>query len=89
MLKPHRPGGVRHVIEVAALARRIDPRVEDPPTLPEDPVRAAWEAAAVAPLGPLDAQRVLEAASAGERLSALEAFLAEQAAALRFRIGPD
>lgn len=75
--------------EVAALARRIDPRVEDPPTLPEDPVRAAWEAAAVAPLGPLDAQRVLEAASAGERLFALEAFLAEQAAALRFRIGPD
>lgn len=79
----------KRLTEVVGLARRIDPRVVDPPALPDDPVRASWEAAAIAPLGPLDAQRVLETASARERLELLESLLADHAAALRFRIGPD
>ena len=79
----------QRLVEVAALARRFDPRVEEPAPLSPDPVRASWEAAAVAPLGPLDAQRVLETRSADDRLAALEALLAEHAAALRFRLGPE
>src|SRR5262249_25099231 len=72
---------------VADLARQLEPRVPEPPTLDPDPARASWEAAAVAPIGPLDAQRVLEAASAGERLSLLATMLAERAEELRARLG--
>ncbi|MFM7225438.1 MAG: LON peptidase substrate-binding domain-containing protein [Actinomycetota bacterium] len=82
------PRVAARLAEVAALARQFDPRVADPPSLADDPVRASWEAAAIAPLGPLDAQRVLETESAEARLAVLEALLAEHAAALRFRLGP-
>ena len=75
--------------EVAELARRFDPRVGDPPALATDPVQASWEAAAIAPLGPLDAQRLLETAAAADRLAVLEALLADHAAALRFRLGSE
>jgi Lon protease-like protein len=65
------------------LARRIDTRVSDLPEFAADPVRAAYEVAALAPLGPLDAQRVLETTSTGERLQLLEQLLTERIDDLR------
>jgi uncharacterized protein len=77
---------------LAALARRVDPRVAELPQLDDNPVRASYEAAALTPIGPLDAQRVLEAGSTGARLRMLEMLLVERAEELRARLdehGPD
>jgi Lon protease-like protein len=74
---------------VSALVRRLDPRLEEVPALDENPVRAAYEAAALAPIGPLDAQRVLEAANAATRLELLTTLLGEVADELRARIDLD
>ena len=71
---------------VADLARRLDPRVPVPPEIDADPVRASFEAAALAPIGPLDAQRVLEAENASARLALLAAMLDERAEELRARL---
>ncbi len=73
---------------VTALVRRLDPRIETP-DLDDDPVRASYEAAALAPIGPLDAQRVLEAANAATRLELLAALLDDRADELRARIDLD
>jgi Lon protease-like protein len=74
---------------VTDLARRIDPRVADAPALDADPVRASYEAAALAPIGPLDAQRVLATTDATARLGLLERLLAECAVDLRARFHLD
>jgi uncharacterized protein len=60
----------------------------DPATfaLAEDPVRAAWQLVAVAPLGPLDKQRLLEVDDHGERLAALAALAEEEATVLAYRL---
>jgi len=71
---------------VADLARRIDPRVTDLPEFDADPVRASFEAAAVAPIGPLDAQRLLAAVDAATRLDLLAVQLDERALELRARL---
>jgi Lon protease-like protein len=76
---------VEALAEIAALARRRDAGVPEPPELDEDPARASFEAAAIAPIGPLDAQRVLEAVSASERLSLLVQLLTDRADELRAR----
>jgi uncharacterized protein len=55
-------------------------------TLDEDAGRASFEAAAVAPLGPLDAQRVLELDSPMARFEALEGLLSEEARFLELRL---
>jgi Lon protease-like protein len=47
---------------------------------------AAWQAAARAPVGPVDAQRLLEAPATEERLRLLEAMLAEEVAVLAHRV---
>lgn len=54
--------------ELYALVRSREPRFVPPEPLAEDPIRAAFEAAAIAPLGSLDAQRVLEIDDPVERL---------------------
>jgi Lon protease-like protein len=51
-----------------------------------DSVRASFEAAAAAPLSPLDAQRLLELDDAGERLERLRALLVDEAAVLEHRL---
>jgi Lon protease-like protein len=51
-----------------------------------DPVQAAFQAAAAAPIGPLDAQRLLELDDPGERLAQLRDLLAEQAELLELRL---
>jgi uncharacterized protein len=55
--------------------------------LDRDPARASFEAAALAPLGPLDAQRLLELDSPGERLAELATLLEEEASFLELRLG--
>jgi len=71
---------------LAALAQERDPAVPEPPELDADPVRASFEAAAIAPIGPFDAQRVLEAADASERLSLLWALVNDRIDELRARL---
>ncbi len=54
--------------------------------LDSDPVRAAFEACAVAPIGPLDAQRILEIDEPSARLVHLLALLADAATLLELRL---
>jgi Lon protease-like protein len=54
--------------------------------LDADPVRASFEAASLAPIGPLDAQGLLELDDAGARLERLVALLTDEAAVLEFRL---
>jgi Lon protease-like protein len=69
--------------EVCALYRRSDPQVPEPPVTSDNAVQASYELAAWSPIGPLDAQRVLETAGAGDRLVLLAALLDEHARMLR------
>jgi Lon protease-like protein len=55
-------------------------------SLDADPATAAWQAAALAPLGPFDAQRVLESGPTDDRLALVAALLEEQAAVLAQRV---
>jgi Lon protease-like protein len=52
----------------------------------DDPVRASFEAAALAPLGPLDAQALLELAEPSARVTRLGELLEEEARVLEFRL---
>jgi Lon protease-like protein len=70
---------------VYELLRAVDPRVGEPPPLDDDPQRASYEAAASAPIGPLDAQRLLGIDTAGERLSLLAQLLDKRIEELRTR----
>lgn len=54
--------------------------------LDPSPEVAVWQAATMAPLGPADAQRVLEAPGAGERFRLLEEMLREEVAVLAHRV---
>jgi len=54
--------------------------------LAEDPLRASFEAAAAAPIGPLDSQRLLELDDPGERFDALAALLVDAAEVLELRL---
>jgi uncharacterized protein len=58
----------------------------DAARLADDPLRASFEAAAVAPIGPLDSQRLLELDDPGERFDALEALLVDAAEVLELRL---
>jgi uncharacterized protein len=72
---------------VLALWHQLDARV--PPNAPpasDDPVRDLYELAATSPLGPLDAQRVLEAADATARSAVLQQYLGELADDIRARL---
>lgn len=51
-----------------------------------DPATATWQAVSSAPLGPLDAQRVLETDGVAERLEMVIAMLEEEAAVLAQRL---
>jgi uncharacterized protein len=72
-----------------AVARRIDPRVADAPALDPDPTRASYEAAALAPIGPLDAQRLLATDAVGARLDLLAGMLDEHVVEVRARFDLD
>jgi Lon protease-like protein len=68
---------------VCELHRRIDPRLPDLPAIDEAPAQASYEIAALAPIGPLDAQRVLEVPNVGDRLALLADLLDDHARMLR------
>jgi len=72
--------------ELFALWSRFEPRVADVHVeLAAEPPRAAYEAAAAAPFGPLDAQRVLEVDGTAERLALVDALVREEIEVLRAR----
>jgi Lon protease-like protein len=84
---PDLPAVARDLQRVLALRAELGepvPTVEV--ALPADPVRASFEACALAGLGPLDAQRLLELDDATTRLAELRSLLLEQVAALEFRL---
>jgi Lon protease-like protein len=54
--------------------------------LPDDPVHASFEACALAALGPLDGQRLLELDDASERLRELGTLVRDEVAVLEFRL---
>jgi uncharacterized protein len=56
-------------------------------TLSDDPVTASYQAAALAPVGSLDAQRVLEIDGLGARLETVSQLLFDQAELLEARLG--
>jgi hypothetical protein len=67
---------------------RVDPRAQRVEiALSADPVQAGFEAAAIAPIGPLDAQRLLELDDATERLARLRDCLQAETEMLEFRLG--
>jgi hypothetical protein len=77
----------RELARLHALWSRLDPRVSAAGvSLDADPTRASYEAAHGAPLGPLDAQRVLEADDTEHRLELLASLLADQAVLLEARL---
>ncbi len=54
--------------------------------LDADPARASFQAAAMAPIGPLDAQQLLELDDPGARLAQLEQLLTDAVELLQFRL---
>jgi hypothetical protein len=56
-------------------------------SLADDPVRASFEAAALATVGPLDAQALLELDDVGARLARVVQLLDEELPVLEFRLG--
>lgn len=72
---------------LALAAEAGDPAAPATIELTDDPILAGHQAAAVAPLGPLDQQRLLAAVSPEVRLEQLGALLAEQIEVLELRLG--
>ncbi len=80
--------------EVQRLLRRVlalkaelgEPAGPATVVLDDDPSYAAWQATALAPLGPFDAQRVLESGAADDRLSLVASLLEDEAAVLAQRV---
>jgi Lon protease-like protein len=69
--------------DVCAIYRQRDPRVPQLPPIADDAAQASYELAALAPIGPLDAQRLLETPAAPERLLQLAELLDDHARLLR------
>jgi Lon protease-like protein len=81
----------RLLARVIGLLGRLDPRgaAIEAPRLDDDPVRASFQAAASAPIGPLDAQRLLEIDDPCDRFERLETMLNDEAELLEFRLGAE
>jgi ATP-dependent Lon protease len=69
--------------DVCAIYRERDTRVPELPLVAGDAEQASYELAALAPIGPLDAQRVLETPAAPDRLTLLAELLEDHARLLR------
>jgi Lon protease-like protein len=83
-----REGVQRLLRRVLAMSAEVGDRAApvDAAALDDDPVKASFEAAARAPIGPLDAQRLLEVDDLGDRYEQLEALLADAAEVLELRL---
>lgn len=79
----------RRVRRCAALATELGLAAPGEVELSRDPAQWTFQLAVLAPLGPLDRQRVLTASSARERLGVLEDLIADQEVLLegRLRLG--
>ena len=77
----------RRLRRLLALAAELGATVPNELTLSDDPVRAGWEAAAVAPLGALDALAVLATDDPAERLDLLAGRLDDVAEMLALQLG--
>jgi Lon protease-like protein len=71
---------------VVELARALGAEVPDDLALADDPLRAAWEALAMAPVGPLDVVAVLGEAGAVARMEMVTAALVDAAELLELRL---
>jgi Lon protease-like protein len=69
--------------DVCARYRSRDSRVPDLPPVSDEPGQASYEMAALAPIGPLDSQRVLETVRLDDRLALLAELLEDHARVLR------
>jgi uncharacterized protein len=78
-----RAGAIAALDDVFALYRQVDPRIPDLPPVADALEQASYEIAALAPIGPLDAQRVLETEPARARLALLTELLGDHARTLR------
>jgi Lon protease-like protein len=87
--EPRRARALAAFAEVCDLHRRIDPRLPDFPPIDAAPAQASYELAALAPIGPLDAQRVLAVPGTGDRLELLADLLDDHARMLRADGGLD
>jgi Lon protease-like protein len=77
----------RRLRRVLALRAELgDPAAGVDVSLADDPVRASFEAAALASVGPLDAQALLELDDAGARLARVAQLLDEEVPVLEFRL---
>jgi uncharacterized protein len=76
---------VRRALGLAAELGR--PAASASVDLAASPETAAWQLAALAPLGPLDRQRLLETIGHGPRLATMAALLAEEISVLAYRLG--
>lgn len=76
-----------HLVEVGALARRLNRGSLPEPDVAADPALASFQLAAVGPLGPLDRQRVLAAQTPNERLTLLAKLYSDIAADLQAELG--
>jgi Lon protease-like protein len=88
-----RAGGLRTSVQrlltrVLAMSAELGDRAApvDAASLDDDPGRASFEAAAMAPIGPLDAQRLLELDDPLVRLEGLETLLTDAAELLELRL---
>ncbi|TML37585.1 MAG: ATP-dependent protease [Actinobacteria bacterium] len=81
-------GAEQAVRRALGLAAELAEREVVPATveLDERPEVAAWQLCAIAPLGPADQQRLLEADDAGERMGLLELAAVQAAELLAFRM---
>jgi uncharacterized protein len=69
--------------DVCGLYRLAEVDIPDLPVIADDPEQASYEMAALAPIGPLDAQRVLETPNASDRLALIAELLEEHAQVMR------
>jgi Lon protease-like protein len=72
---------------VLAVARDLGAAVPDDLALADDPIRAAWEATAIAPVGPLDVLAILGEDDPLTRIARVTAALADAAELLELRRG--
>jgi Lon protease-like protein len=81
-------GVQRRLVRVLALSAELGDRAApvDAAALDPDPVQASYEAAALAPVGSFDAQRLLELDDPLERLLAIESLLQDAAELLELRL---
>ncbi len=84
-----RTAALESLERVYELVARLSPRVELPDLLEiaDDAARASYECCRLAPVGALDAQRLLEAADATARFRALAELLDDAAVVLRAQLG--